>query len=65
MQYQITPEDIEAWCEDEDNAWSFRLKMKDILVIYRKFLEYLEGQLYHFGRSVRGMCKDSGDVRSC
>ena len=43
MQYQITPEDIEAWCEDEDNAWSFRLKMKDILVIYRKFLEYLEG----------------------
>lgn len=43
MQYQITPEDIETWCEDEENAWSFRLKMKDVLVIYRKFLEYLEG----------------------
>ena len=26
MQYQITQNDIEARCEDEDNAWSFRLR---------------------------------------
>ncbi|MCI8327820.1 MAG: helicase-exonuclease AddAB subunit AddB [Lachnospiraceae bacterium] len=43
MQYQIAPENIEDWVEDEEYSYAFRSKMRDVLLIYREFLEYLRG----------------------
>ena len=49
MQYQITPEDIEAWCEDEDNACLLYTSVKKTI-----FLHYIT-----FLSERKGKCKTS------
>lgn len=68
MQYQITPEDVEGWIGDEEHSYAFRLKMQDVLVIYREFLEYL-GESYITSEEVLEECAKAADrsvmLRDC
>lgn len=60
MQYQITPEEVAAWIQDEDFSYAFRLKMEDVLVIYREFLDYL-GESYITSEEVLEECARVAD----
>ena len=43
-QYNITPEDLERFLQDESVGEALRLKLSDILVMYRGFRDYMEGK---------------------
>lgn len=43
-QYNIAPEDLERFLEENTVAETLRLKMQDILTMYRGFREYMEGR---------------------
>lgn len=42
-QYNISPEDLETFLQREDVGDAIRMKMQDILTMYRGFREYIEG----------------------
>lgn len=43
-QYNIAPEDLETFLENEKLGAALEMKMQDILTMYRGFREYLEGK---------------------
>lgn len=44
MQYNVTPEDLEQFLESETVGEALRLKLLDVLTMYRGFLEYMKGK---------------------
>lgn len=43
-QYNVTPEDLEDFLQEESIGQSLQLKMQDVLTIYQGFREYMEGK---------------------
>ena len=43
MQYNVTPDMLEELTGGENSAQSFSYKMRDVLTMYRGFLDYVEG----------------------
>lgn len=43
-QYHVSPEDLEGFLEEKEIGEALRLKMRDVLTMYRGFREYMEGK---------------------
>ncbi|MBP3489744.1 MAG: helicase-exonuclease AddAB subunit AddB [Roseburia sp.] len=60
-QYNITPEDLERFLQDESVGEALRLKLSDILVMYRGFRDYMEGKYITSEEVLSLLCEVAGE----
>ncbi len=60
-QYNISPEDLEEFLKGENLGEALRFKLKDILVMYRGFREYLEGKYITAEEVLMLLCEVAGE----
>lgn len=60
-QYNIAPEDLERFLQDESVGEALRLKLSDILVMYRGFRDYMEGKYITAEEVLSLLCEVAGE----
>lgn len=60
-QYNISPEDLEKFLEDESVGVALKFKLQDILVMYRGFREYMEGKYITAEEVLMLLCEVAGE----
>lgn len=60
-QYNVSPEDLEAFLQNEDIGAALRFKLQDILVMYRGFREYMEGRYITAEEVLMLLCEVAGE----
>lgn len=60
-QYNITPEDLEHFLNEETVGDALSFKLKDILVMYRGFREYMEGKYITAEEVLSLLCEVAGE----
>ncbi len=62
-QYNITPEELETFLSDETLGEALKLKMGDVLTMYRGFREYLEGKYITSEEVLSLLCEVAGESK--
>ena len=60
-QYNISPEALEQFLDTEEVGEALRLKMQDILVMYRGFRDYIEGKYITAEEVLTLLCEVAGE----
>lgn len=60
-QYNVSPEDLEHFLEQEEVGDALKWKMQDILVMYRGFREYMEGKYITSEEVLTLLCEVAGE----
>lgn len=60
-QYNIEPSDLEAFIQREEINETLRLKLQDILIMYKSFREYLEGRFITSEEVLTLLCDVAGE----
>lgn len=60
-QYNISPEDLEEFLNGENIGDALRFKLKDILVMYRGFQEYMQGKYITAEEVLMLLCEVAGE----
>lgn len=60
-QYNVSPEDLEQFLEQESIGDALKWKMQDILVMYRGFREYMEGKYITSEEVLTLLCEVAGE----
>lgn len=60
-QYNISPEDLEQFLNEENIGDALRFKLQDILVMYRGFREYMEGKYITSEEVLMLLCEVAGE----
>lgn len=60
-QYNISPEELENFLRDESVGEALRLKLSDILVMYRGFRDYMEGRFITSEEVLSLLCEVAGE----
>lgn len=61
MQYNVSPEDLEAFLSDEALPETLKLKLWDVLAMYRGFEEYMEGTYITSEEVLSLLCETAED----
>lgn len=67
-QYNVSPEDLERFLENESVGTAIRYKLRDILTLYRGFREYIEGEYITAEEVLSLLCEVAGEsalLRGC